>query len=377
MTAPAAVRRAEQAPVRTTELVLAHAHLRLGALALARVELETMAGLGMLDAPGLIDLAEVRWRTGDLAGAGEAAGAALRTGAEVPVALLIAAEAAASLGRPSEARRLAQRAMACATGSIDAIFAGMPRSSAWPGDADEPPPTAPTLFDRGPEPLAVTDGIEAALPTPTTHDVVVTPPAPSGPVTRGFWDDDEAAEPALLEMPDPALELEAGRAAFVAGSFDQAALRFGLALRLAPALAPAILEATAGARGPALAIVRGDAYRLAGHEPEARQAYAIASQGGAPERRRRSRTREANPKVRSDASQAETETAEALDDPEAVMDLLPAADVAISTEGTPEIEATPEAVLAPAHDEAPTADPGTDTEVEAPPDPEEPARPDA
>jgi hypothetical protein len=40
--------------------------------------------------------------------------------------------------------------MACATGSIDAIFAGMPRSAAWPPDADEPPPTAPTLFDRAP-----------------------------------------------------------------------------------------------------------------------------------------------------------------------------------------------------------------------------------
>ncbi len=131
--------------------MLAHAHLRLGSLALARTELETLAGLGRLDTPGLVDLAEVRWRTGDLAGAGEAAAVALRGDEEHPVALLIAAEAAAALGRPSESRRLAARAMANATGSIDAIFAGMPRSAAWPPDADEPPPTAPTLFDRAPD----------------------------------------------------------------------------------------------------------------------------------------------------------------------------------------------------------------------------------
>ena len=42
-------------------------HLRLGSLALARVELETLAGVGALDDAGPVDLAEVRWRTGDLA----------------------------------------------------------------------------------------------------------------------------------------------------------------------------------------------------------------------------------------------------------------------------------------------------------------------
>ena len=34
-----------------------------------------MAGDGALDDEAIIDLAEVRWRTGDLAGAGEAAAA--------------------------------------------------------------------------------------------------------------------------------------------------------------------------------------------------------------------------------------------------------------------------------------------------------------
>ena len=93
-------------------------------------------------------------------------------------------------------------------------------------------------------------------------------------------------------LPDhPAREFEAGRQALIAGAFDEAALRFGLALRLAPALAPAVLEATEGARAASLSVVRGDAYRSAGHEIEARQAYAIAAQGGLPERRSTVRVR--------------------------------------------------------------------------------------
>ncbi len=99
-------------------------------------------------------------------------------------------------------------------------------------------------------------------------------------------------EAAAAPMPDAGAELDAGRVALVAGSVDEAAFRFSLALRMAPALAPAVLEATSGARGTSLLIVRGDAYRLAGHEDEARQAYAVAAQGGLPERRRRPRPRQ-------------------------------------------------------------------------------------
>jgi len=122
-----------------------------------------------------------------------------------------------------------------------------------------------------------------------------------GPSCAGVWDDEETADDGLSQLPDPALELEAGRAALVAGALEQAALRLALALRLAPALAPAVLEATAGARGPAIAMVRGDAYRLAGHEEEARQAYAVAAHGGAPERRKRSRTKAAKAKAKTKA----------------------------------------------------------------------------
>ena len=96
----------------------------------------------------------------------------------------------------------------------------------------------------------------------------------------GFWDGEADIEPAVMSGPDAAAELDAGRSALVAGALDQAALHFGLALRVAPALAPAVLEATEGARSAGLSMVRGDAYRLAGHETSAKQAYAVAARGG-------------------------------------------------------------------------------------------------
>jgi len=291
MTAPTMAVPIQASPpaTRTVELVLAHMHLKLGLLALARVELETLAGLGGLDTRGLVDLAEVRWRTGDLLGAGEAAAAALRTDEADPVALLVAAEAASAIGRPSEARRLAARALAAARGSIDDIFAGMPRSGVWAPDANEPLPTSPTLFDRGPE---TTVGVDAPAPIAEEPPVREAPSkSAAGPMTLGFWDAEDVEEDPASGQPDPAAEYEAGRLALVAGSFDEAALHFGLALRLAPALAPAVLEATEGARASVLSVVRGDAYRLAGHEVEARQAYAIAARGGLPERRAKVRIR--------------------------------------------------------------------------------------
>jgi tetratricopeptide (TPR) repeat protein len=287
MTATPPVRTPRPA-ARTVELVLAHTHLRLGSLALARVELETMAGMGLLDTGGIVDLAEVRWRTGDLLGAGEAASAALHDDPDLPMALVISAEAAAALGRPTEARRLADKAIRAAGSQIDSIFAGMPRSGVWPADVAEPPPTAPTLFDREPEPaVTALAGIPGLHERPVERKPVPAP-APT-PLTLGLWEADQGADPVGIPTPEPAAELEAGRAALVAGNVEEAALRFGIALRLAPALAPAVLEATDGARGAALTLVRGDAYRLAGHDAEAQQAYIIAAYGGLPERRKEPR----------------------------------------------------------------------------------------
>lgn len=274
---------------RPVDLDLARVHLRLGSLDLARAELEMMAGRGDLDPAGQVDLAEARWRTGDLGGAGLAASVAMGAGMEPPVVLAIAAEAAAALGRPNEARRLANRAMEILAGPIDDLFAGMPRSGVWPADLAEPVPTTGTLFHHEPAsgPGRRAGDLEAdvvalrAKHAEERHDG-------SGPaLTLGFWDPDGSDEALGAQQPDPAGELDAARAALVAGVLDDATLRFGLALRLAPALAPAILEATDGVSTPQMNLVRGDAYRLVGLEAEARRAYAAAAWSGARDRRRR------------------------------------------------------------------------------------------
>jgi hypothetical protein len=236
---------------RDVDLVVARLHLRLGSLQLARAELEEMAGKGILDDEGLIDLAEARWRTGDLAGAGEAANVALASGNEAIVALVIAAEATAAAGRPAEARRLASRALEMADLSVADVFAGMPRASIWPIE-----PGAPTVA----EPLF---GAEASAVAATTAAAVTHAP--------GLWDDAE------LDLPDPAEALEAGRTALADGRTAAAALQLALVLRLAPALAPAVLDAVADHDGPELALVKGDAYRLVGHERDARLAFADAA----------------------------------------------------------------------------------------------------
>jgi len=288
-------------PTRQADLALARVHLRLGSLALARTELEQLAASGELDGPGRVDLAEVRWRTGDLVRAGEAAMQALNAMDEEPVALVIAAESAAALGRPNEARRLAMRAMDCLGGPVDGIFAGMPRSAVWPADAAEPPPTTATLFHQ--EPISAParragddDTLVASTLRAAPSDVGTPATAPRAQ-TPGFWDVDGGAEPVAPGLPDPVEELEAAARALAMGALDEAALRFALTLRLAPALAPAVLEATegtlgtggavgSGPAGPALSVVRGDAFRLVGLETEARRAYAMAAWSGARDRRR-------------------------------------------------------------------------------------------
>ena len=237
---------------RDIDLVVARLHLKLGSLQLARAELEEMAGRGILDDEGLVDLAEARWRTGDLTGAGEAANVALGAGSEAVVALVISAEATAAAGRPAEARRLASRALELADLSVTDVFAGMPRASIWPIE-----PGTPTVA----EPLF---GAEAAAVAVAAGEAVAHP--------AGLWDD--APD---VDLPDPQLALEAGRTALGDGRIAAGALHLALALRLAPALAPAVLDALAPYDAPELALVKGDAYRLVGHERDARLAFAEAA----------------------------------------------------------------------------------------------------
>lgn len=216
---------------RPASLRLAALHLRTGQHALARAELEALAGRGRLDAPALLDLAEVRWRTGDLAGAGEAAQAVLATGSEPLLALVIAAEAVAAAGRPTEARGLSSRALEAASGSLDPLFAGAPRSLIWPADS---------------------------------------PQAAEAPRRRG-----RRAADAVDGAPSTAAEAFAGgRAALAKGDPVRAALLLGVGLRLDPGFAEDVLRAVAGRDDqPLLALVRGDALRLLGREAEALEAF--------------------------------------------------------------------------------------------------------
>jgi hypothetical protein len=261
---------------RAADLVLARLHLRLGSLSLARAELEAMAGRNTLDDQGIRDLAEVRWRTGDLPGAAEAAGAYLASQPDDVVALVITAEMQHHLGRPGEARRLAGRALAAAREPIDAIFAGMPRSSVWPVDPGTSVEPAGTLFADLAAPSSWATSLEQ--PAESWPGAEATPRAADGPAPDqhgpGLWEDH--AGTAAPVLPDPAELLARARDALEADRPGQAAAGLALAIRADPSLAPAVLDLLAGRPEPVLALVRGDAHRIVGHEPEALRDYAAA-----------------------------------------------------------------------------------------------------
>jgi len=274
---------------RPVDLRLASLHLRTGAFALARAELETMAGNGTLDDDGLLDLAEVRWRTGDLPGAGEASAAFLTSGRESVLALVIAAEATAALGRPGEARRLAGRALEAADGPLEPLFAGLPRSQIWPQDPAGPAEPAGAFFgDEGSRPAgratAGAVGATAGAVRPTDTRPVTTDEAgmPGEALPASLWDahlhgaHPHAALPAPA-LPDGPTALDAARRALDAGKAQDAVVQLGIVLRVSPALAPAVLDVAGSTAGAGFDLIRGDAYRLVGHEAEAQRAYASAA----------------------------------------------------------------------------------------------------
>jgi tetratricopeptide (TPR) repeat protein len=269
---------------RQPDLVMARVHLRLGSLGLARAELETLAGRDLLDDDAIRDLAEARWRTGDLAGAGEAAAAYLETQPDDILALVIAAEAQADLGRPTEARRLAGQALDRASGSLDPLFAGMPRSQIWPIDPGAAAMPAGVLFDDlhpGPLPTAATGNGAVAGPAGEDEPEVHAPLDPGVPAVivggRSLWGDDE---PMLAAASlDPTSLFHSGRVALEAGQIQEAATALILALRASPGFAPAILDLLAGRGEPLLVLVRGDAQRIVGREAEALRDHAAAASG--------------------------------------------------------------------------------------------------
>jgi len=261
---------------------LARIHLRTGMLRLARVELEELAGEGRLDADGALDLAEARWRTGDLRGSAEAAGAWLDAGAGAAGAAAAGDELEVDPG-PGEVDGLRARALAHAliadgltvrgrhddaavhvaatldalraglagsagsagslAAALDALFAGIsPRADAWP--AFEP-------RDAGPGPAG-----DAAVGEPVVR--LVAPfmdPAASDPIA--------AAE---------------GRLG--AGDDAAAAVLLVLTLRATPSRAPEVLEradaALAARPGAPLFLARAEALRALGRHEAAGIAYAVA-----------------------------------------------------------------------------------------------------
>ena len=129
---------------------LARLHLRTGGYQLARAELEAMAGLGALDVEGFLDLAESRWRSGDLAAAGDAVVEYLESGGDEALAYVIAAEASVAIGRVGDARRLARRALDRLTVPLEVVFAGQARSEVWPASTDAEAQPVSTLFTSMP-----------------------------------------------------------------------------------------------------------------------------------------------------------------------------------------------------------------------------------
>lgn len=275
---------ATDAAPRDADLVLARAHLRLGALSLARAELETFAGRGTLDDEGIRDLAEARWRTGDIAGAGEAANAWLASNPDDVLGLVIAAEAQAALGRPGEARRLAGLAIERAGGSLDPLFAGMQRSSVWPVEtgADD---SAAVLFDDlhpGPQPVGTESGGNGRAGGATAESLTHAPPEPGLPSEIGggpsLWGEDASgSDVADGDALDPTALFHRGRIALDAGRPADAAAGLILALRASPGLAPAVLDLLGGRSEPILVLVRGDAERVLGREIEAIRDHAAAA----------------------------------------------------------------------------------------------------
>ncbi len=273
---------------RRTDLRLARLHLRGGGHALARAELETLAGADRLDREGILDLAEVRWRTGDLGGAAAAAAAWLEEGDEGPGAILahlIGAEAAAAAGDHAAATGHVAAAAAGLKGwdALEALLAGIAARATWPWEA-------PTLREAALDDAGAAGG-RIATPGPSSADASVrgrprvappASPAATALAQQGAALLAEAPERAAIAL---ALALRADRAAaevVLAALDDERARRAQV-----PGAAPdSDATAAAGAgvallevamRGAAtLAFVRAEALRAAGRHEEARIAYASA-----------------------------------------------------------------------------------------------------
>ncbi len=264
---------------RSVDARLARLHLRGGLLALARAELEHMAGADTLDVSALADLAEVRWRNGDLVGAAEAASAHLESGGDEPMAMIICAEALDHDGHLLDARALAARALERVGGRIDRLFAGQPRSSAWSSTGSTQAPLAPGMMTWG----GLAGGLEVHQPEPSmwAAPAAVTDDAQAHDAAMPAGSDSSIAE--RVEISAAAgRELEAIEGAITAQRLNGVPERLALLLRADRALAPLILlqadRALAAVRrdDPIVAglhLLCGDALRALGRESDATAAF--------------------------------------------------------------------------------------------------------
>lgn len=264
---------------RIVDARLARLHLRGGLLALARAELEHMAGAGTLDISALADLAEVRWRNGDLMGAAEAASAHMEAGGDEPMAMIICAEALDHDGHLLDARALAARALERVGSQIDRLFAGQPRSSAWSTAGSTQLPLAPGTMTWG----GLAGGLEVHQPEPSIWAATA---AETGDVPAHEADTPGGPVGSIAER------IEIGRAegdelgsiedAITAQRLHGVPERLALLLRADRALAPLILSHADRALDAvrrddpivaALHLLRGDALRALGRESDATAAF--------------------------------------------------------------------------------------------------------
>ncbi len=294
-------------PNRSDDIRVARVHLRLGQLTLARAELEDLLRRDALDADSMAALAEARWRTGDAAGAAEAAFVHLDAGGTDDIALCIAAEAAAAEGRAADARAFMDMLPSSDAATLDALFAGMPRRAFWPAgpvdrsDLDELRREADVRARRkGPTPPH-RPAAEVAAAVASGGDVASDLRSVPGPravieATRGAeWEGaappvltpgSDALRPAFDQLHrgrrlrgqlDPAAEFEKARGELESRP-ERSFLRLALVLRHDPTYAPLVLELLRLRREPTAAIVRGDAQRLLGRHLEAEAAFDAAAE---------------------------------------------------------------------------------------------------
>jgi hypothetical protein len=277
---------------RSADARLARVHLRGGLLALARATLERMAGAGTLDREAMADLAEVRWRSGDLEGAADAARAHQASGGDEPLAALIIAEDLAAAGSSEEAERVARAVHERTAGALDVLFAMEPRAPIWPDadegwmDVDAPAPGRWGLLVGGSEVAAPSPETWQLAPIATTVREQITL-APLGRGGIGQPGGGTTTSAVVVSGRRAGEELEEVDRSLASGDLTAAAGRLAVLLRLDPALAPIILSAADRAASaaqphggdlPAIHLVRGDAYRLLGRDNEAAAAYQAAHQ---------------------------------------------------------------------------------------------------